>query len=474
MIRIKKAWALAAAGIVAALIILSAVLAIGGGVKNYPADTENEILYLGVGQIYKYPAKGDEKIKLKSYDKNIITVDENGNITAVSKGAAKLKAGKKRLTVEVVDAPQELDIDETSLALGVGEEYTLEFYVPDSKFTTGLEFSLSDDQPVKIDGNGKVTAIAPGTATVTAETYNGHKATCEITVADAPHKIGVSVFNDKLYVGTVCELKVSLPKDTAAKGIQFESDNSQVVAVGRNGKLTALSPGKAKVTATAYNGASASCQITVSEKPYYIRTDLDTDKPMIAFTFDDGPNVASTGIILKALEQYGCSATFFIVGERMSNSLHAGCVKEMVENGFELGNHTFDHNHYGTEVTVDDITKCTDMMLKVTGQSPSLFRPTGGYMTDTITASCNAPIILWNIDTEDWMDKNADDVYEQLVSGLNGGDVVLMHDLFPGTAEAVERAVPVLVKNGYQIVNVSELAYYYGITLESGKAYYSF
>ena len=458
----------------AVLITVSAALAIGGGLRNYPAAAESEILYLGVGQIYNYPVKGDEKIKLKSYDKSIITVDESGNITAVAKGAAKLKAGTQRLIVEVVDAPQELDIDEKSLSLGIGEEYSLPFYIPESKLITGLTYSVSDGGTVETDENGRITAAAAGKATVTAETYNGHKASCEITVANAPYKMSIAIFNDKLYVGTVCDLNISLPDGSAAKGIQFESDNDQVIAVGKNGKITALSEGTANITATAYNGVSASCRITVSEKPYYIRTDLDPSKPMIAFTFDDGPNSASTGIILEALEKYNCSATFFIVGERINNSNHAWCVKKMVENGFELGNHTFDHNHYGTEVTVEDITKCTDVMLEVAGQKPVLFRPTGGFMTDTITAACGAPIILWNIDTEDWKEKSANDVYEQLISGLHSGDIVLMHDLFPGTAEAVERAVPVLVKEGYQIVNVSELAYYYGVTLENGKAYYSF
>lgn len=474
MIRIKKAWALAAVGIAAVLITVLAALAIGGGVMNFPSDTQSEILYLGVGQSYNYPVKGDEKIKLKSYDKSIITVDESGNITAIAKGTAKLRAGKERLIVEVVDAPQELDIDEKALSLGIGEAYTLPFYIPESKLITGLSYSVSEAGIIEIDENGKITAVAQGKTTVTAETYNGHKASCEITVAGAPYNIGVSVFNDKLYVGTVCDLKVALPEGSAAKSIQFESDNYQVLSVGKNGKLSALSAGTANITATAYNGVSASCKITVSEKPYYIRTDLDTSKPMVAFTFDDGPNSTSTGIILKALEENNCSATFFIVGERVNNSTHAWCVKEMVENGFELGNHTFDHNHYGTEVTVEDISRCTDILLKTVGQLPVLFRPTGGYMTDTITAACGAPIILWNIDTEDWKEKNADDVYEQLISGLNTGDIVLMHDLFPGTAEAVERAVPVLVKEGYQIVNVSELAYYYGVTLENGKAYYSF
>lgn len=474
MIKIKKAWALAAVGIAAILITASVALAIGGGVKNFPSNTQSEPLYLGVGQIYKFPAEGNEKIKLKSYDKSIITVDESGNITAGAKGTAKLRAGKERITVEVIDAPQELDIDEKEMSLGIGEEYKLPFYIPESKPIMGITYSVSEDGVIEIDENGKITAVAQGKTTVTAETYNGHKASCEITVAGAPYNIGISVFNDKLYEGTVCDLKVDLPEGSAAKGIQFESDNYQVLSVGKNGKLSALSAGTANITATAYNGVSASCKITVSEKPYYIRTDLDTGKPMIAFTFDDGPNSASTGIILKALEENNCSATFFIVGERISNSTHTWCVREMVENGFELGNHTYDHNHYGTEVTVDDITKCTDIMLEAVGQKPVLFRPTGGFMTDTITAACGAPIILWNIDTEDWKDKTADDVYEQLVNGLSSGDIVLMHDLFPGTAEAVERAVPVLVEEGYQIVNVSELAYYYGVALENGKAYYSF
>ena len=144
----------------------------------------------------------------------------------------------------------------------------------------------------------------------------------------------------------------------------------------------------------------------------------------------------------------------------------------MVEKGFQLGNHTYDHEHYGKQVTVEDITKCNDILHEVSGQYPSAFRPTGGYLSDTIKQNSCGPIILWSVDTLDWKSRNADSVYTNILKASDG-DIVLMHDIYGSTADAVERAVPELVKNGYQIVNVAELAYYKDKTLEKGTTYYS-
>ena len=148
-------------------------------------------------------------------------------------------------------------------------------------------------------------------------------------------------------------------------------------------------------------------------------------------------------------------------------------MKWMVKNGFQLGNHTYDHMHYGSEVTIQDITKCADRLNELCGHGPTAFRPTGGYMSDIIKKNCAAPIILWNIDTEDWKLRDSSKIYNRILNEARDGGIVLMHDIYPTTATAIENVVPKLVENGYQIVNVAELAYYKGKNLENGKVYYS-
>jgi len=61
-----------------------------------------------------------------------------------------------------------------------------------------------------------------------------------------------------------------------------------------------------------------------------------------------------------------------------------------------------------------------------------------------------------------------------LTNDPGDGDIVLMHDIYETTAQAVARAIPVLVENGFQIVNAAELSYYKGYDVENGEVYYSF
>ena len=456
------------------IIVAVAVFNINNGNASSAFSLEDDIVYLGVGQIYRLPVNGDGMPRFRSYDSRIASVDENGVITAEKAGSTVIKAGSEKLELHIIEPPTSLTAGEKSFTLGVGEKYKPLLKTDGEATIAGIAYTVSDEGVIEIDAHGTVTAKAAGKTTVTAETYNGLKAAYEITVKNAPEKMTLSAFNSKLYTGTEFDLKVDFGKNACAKGLAFETDNDAVLTVDEKGRAKALAAGKANVTVTAYNGVTAKCTLTVLEKPYYIRTDLDPDKPMAAFTFDDGPNAPTTDRILNTLEKYGCSATFFIVGSRTKNSNHAECVKKMAENGFEIGNHTYDHKHYGSDVKAQDISKCSDKLFEVSGQYSSVFRPTGGYITDEIKKSCNMPLILWNVDTQDWRSKNASKVYSHLKKDIEDGSVILMHDIYKSTAEAVEKAVPELVKSGWQIVNVSELAYYSGVDLQNGRPYYSF
>ena len=458
-----------------AFVLLLILIACSAVVINYfmynPSEANTEI-NMGIGETYEYPDDG-YRIRFYSYNKDIATIDKDGVITACSKGTAQIAAGRKRININVLDAPESVEIDEKSFSLGVGEEYTLAPYIPNSELDTGFQYNVSGDEAFTIDKNGKIKAIKAGKATIEISTYNGKTVSCEVRVGNPPEKITLSANSKTLYMGATGKVYINIPADCASKKTTIESDNEKVITVNSKCELTPISVGTATIKATTYNGKTAECQINVVEKPYYIRTDLDPNKPMVAFTFDDGPNSPTTNRILNVFEKNNASCTFFIVGERTKSKANAECIKRMVKNGFQLGNHTYDHLHYGSDVTIQDITKCADRLNDLCGFGPTAFRPTGGFMSDVIKKNCGAPIILWNIDTEDWKTRNADKVYHRILNEVKDGGIVLLHDIYPTTAEAIEHVIPKLIKNGYQIVNVAELAYYKGKNLENGKIYYS-
>ena len=125
-----------------------------------------------------------------------------------------------------------------------------------------------------------------------------------------------------------------------------------------------------------------------------------------------------------------------------------------------IGNHTYDHTDYGRKVTAKDIQKCNDTIKEKCGQEPTIFRCPGGIMTSTIQNECKQqglPIAYWSVDTEDWKSKNPDAIYDKVMNNVYDGSIILMHDIYPTTVEAVKKIVPKLIEDGYQIVTVTEM-----------------
>ena len=214
---------------------------------------------------------------------------------------------------------------------------------------------------------------------------------------------------------------------------------------------------------TVYSEWSDTAQATIYDKDINIGK-VDPNKPMVAFSFDDGPaydynGSNSTAKILNVLEKYNARATFFMVGERVNSETKHLLDKE-IQLGCELGNHTYSHNHYGPQVTASDISKASKQIEKVCGKAPTMFRAPGGNLTSTIRKECKSEgmaLAYWSVDTEDWRSKNKNKICKNIENYVYDGSIVLMHDIYPSTADAVEEIVPKLVEKGYQIVTVSEL-----------------
>ncbi|MCI6353695.1 polysaccharide deacetylase family protein [Eubacterium coprostanoligenes] len=193
---------------------------------------------------------------------------------------------------------------------------------------------------------------------------------------------------------------------------------------------------------------------------------VDATKPMIAVTFDDGPGYnGASDKILDVIEKYHIKATFFMICSNASNLTKN--VKRKVALGCQIGNHTYNHEHYGKNVTPNDIIKGSDAIEKACGVRPTAFRSPGGITTELIRKTCKQekmPLYYWSLDTQDWKSRNADKVYNAVVKNVSDGDIILMHEIYGSTADAFERMVPVLLKKGYQFVTCDEL-----VAAKSGK-----
>lgn len=203
---------------------------------------------------------------------------------------------------------------------------------------------------------------------------------------------------------------------------------------------------------------------------------VDPSKPMVALTFDDGPSRFDNRI-LASLEAVGGRATFFMVGYLVPG--HKPVVERMIADGCELGNHSWRHENLSklsaAEVK-ESLQKTNDAIAAIAGHPATVVRPpygaTGGQAKATIGAMGYASV-LWSIDTLDWKTKSVDNTVNVVLSQIKDGDIVLMHSIYGQSAEAAEKIIPELVKRGYQLVTVSELANARG-GMTAGKSYGAF
>lgn len=204
------------------------------------------------------------------------------------------------------------------------------------------------------------------------------------------------------------------------------------------------------------------------------RPDIDPDKPLLALTFDDGPS-AYTNRLLDALEQHGARATFFVTGSTIGK--RSGTVKRIVNDGHEIANHGWSHTDFTTlskEAVSSELKKTNNKIRELTGFKCKLARPPYGAYNDTVKQAgkdVGMAYILWSYDTLDWKTKDAQAVYDAVMSGAKDGRIILCHDLHKTTVDAMEAAIPALIEEGYQLVTVSELLTARGGSINAGSVY---
>ncbi len=210
---------------------------------------------------------------------------------------------------------------------------------------------------------------------------------------------------------------------------------------------------------------------------------IDTSKPMVALSFDDGPiSTAQNSApirIQNAIAENGFHATFFYWGERITSANEAEITRAH-NLGFEVANHTYTHP-YLTNLSADgikqEIQKTADILTRLTGKTKFLIRPPYLAVNSTVQQNVGAPLITCSVDSQDWNGASSQQIIDTIVSKMNDGSldnsVVLMHENYDSTATAIEYLVPYLKQNGWQVVTVSEMFMANNKTLVDGTVYSS-
>lgn len=202
-----------------------------------------------------------------------------------------------------------------------------------------------------------------------------------------------------------------------------------------------------------------------------INRKIDKSKKMIALTFDDGPNY-NTSKVIDVLNKYDIKATFFVLGSRAINNKNI--LKKMADSGMEIGNHTYNHlllTKYDENKIRSEIEDTSEVIYSATKKRTKLLRPSYGSVNNKIKKVANMPIIIWDIDTLDWKYHNSKRITSRVVNKVRDGDIILMHDIYSASLNALSNIIPILQDNGYEFVTIDELFYYKGISLENGKVY---
>ena len=169
----------------------------------------------------------------------------------------------------------------------------------------------------------------------------------------------------------------------------------------------------------------------------------DEVKPVVALTFDDGPN-----------------ASFFLIGENVEKDENEKIVKRMYEEGHLIGNHTYTHCNLSKLETGEakkELEQTDTVIEKITGKQPVFARAPYGELPVDREQDLSRIYIGWTVDPLDWMTEDTGAVVKTVVEEINPGDVILLHDCYPSSVQAAIRIVDLLQGKGYEFVTVDHL-----------------
>ena len=189
-------------------------------------------------------------------------------------------------------------------------------------------------------------------------------------------------------------------------------------------------------------------------------------EPIVALTFDDGPNPEATPRILDALAATGTVATFFLLGRHVER--WPALAERVAAEGHVVGNHGWFHRKLHTQSPASvrrDLELGTAAIIGATGVRPAVFRAPHGFRApwvSRIARSLGQRTIGWSLGVWDSALPGVDAIVERTVTGTRPGSILLLHDGDgydasgdrTQTAAAVPRIIDALKARDYRFVGV--------------------
>lgn len=194
---------------------------------------------------------------------------------------------------------------------------------------------------------------------------------------------------------------------------------------------------------------------------FSFRDKIDTPNA-VALTFDDGPHQILTPKLLDILKEKGAKATFFVMGVKVD--LHPDIVARENREGHEVANHAWDHpvlSKLKFPVVHDQLNRTSASIFEAINKHPSSMRPpygnTNGRLNKYISNDEGLTVVMWSLDTLDWKRPSPDEIVKNTMSRIKPGEIILCHDIHPGTIEAMPKLIDALHEKGWKLLTVSEL-----------------
>jgi len=178
--------------------------------------------------------------------------------------------------------------------------------------------------------------------------------------------------------------------------------------------------------------------------------DIETEEKVLYLTFDDGPTPGVTDELLDMLKKHKAKATFFCVGKNIEN--HPDLYQRILEEGHEIGNHTFNHKNGWTSNNLEylkDVQKFDKL------HKSKFFRPPYGRLkpAQIQVLKDRYKIIMWSVLTMDYHSGSSKETcYQNAIKKLKAGDILVFHDSLKAGEKmlyTVERLLAEQSQNGY-------------------------
>lgn len=214
----------------------------------------------------------------------------------------------------------------------------------------------------------------------------------------------------------------------------------------------------------------------------------------VSLTYDDGPD-ANLPELLEHLRVGGAAATFFVIGNKVAGDAEA--LRQVVADGHEVGNHSQNHPNFAdipvpqppspppaapstpgatstptpttsapvpgynpnadTEKMAGEIGACSSAIRDATGVTATMFRPPYGAYDSRLFEATSMPVILWDVDTNDWRLPGIPALIDTAVNDSVAGSIILMHSTHQDSLDATPGILEGLADRGLQVVTVTQL-----------------